>query len=343
MAIQGELGRKEKMKRTRKEGQQGWKGNRVTRHCQWLQQEQQEVSQTAAANPCWCLRNEALGAEAPQGLAAEDSQDLVLSPGLDGSDRPCTLGIGQGAYKKSKVLSSELVESWNSSLHHLPRSGFGSLSSLPCTHPRKNRQQLLTVEQSLSERMTQPRGQQKKIRSQEDGQPVKFPRRSAQGWREGRRQDSLAGAASAAALLSLLWHSAAKSLRLSNVHYAIVNDAITYHMFSSMAGFIQLIQMQDWTFRCSTRPWTHGAFELWEKAKAIAEKGKRYLLNKVNSINSYFVYFREHRSQCLHPVSVNYFQSRLQNLFLPYLKLCFMLLRRASRLFTQEWLHSVER
>lgn len=93
--------------------------------------------------------------------------------------------------------------------------------------------------------MTQPQGQQKKIRSQEDGQPVKFPRRSAQGWREGRRQDSLAGAASAAALLSLLWHSAAKSLRLSNVHYAIVNDAITYHMFSSMAGFIQLIQMQD--------------------------------------------------------------------------------------------------
>lgn len=40
-------------------------------------------------------------------------------------------------------------------------------------------------------------------------------------------------------------HKAAKSLQLSNVHYAIVNDAITYHMFSSMAGFIQLIQMQD--------------------------------------------------------------------------------------------------
>lgn len=156
-----------------------------------------------------------------------------------------TRPVLQGAYRKSKVLSSELVESSNSSLHHLPRSGFGSLSSLPCTHPRKNRQQLLTVEQSLSERVTQPWRQQKKIRSQEDGQPVKFPRRSAQGWMEGRRQDSLAGVASAAALLSLLWHSAAKSLRLSNVHYAIVNDAITYHMFSSMAGFIQLIQMQD--------------------------------------------------------------------------------------------------
>lgn len=41
------------------------------------------------------------------------------------------------------------------------------------------------------------------------------------------------------------WHNAAKSLQLSNVHYAIVNDAITYHMFSSMAGFIQLIQMRD--------------------------------------------------------------------------------------------------
>lgn len=55
----------------------------------------------------------------------------------------------------------------------------------------------------------------------------------------------MAGAARTAPLLSLLWHKAAKSLQLSNVHYAIVNDAITYHMFSSMAGFIHFIQMWD--------------------------------------------------------------------------------------------------
>lgn len=55
----------------------------------------------------------------------------------------------------------------------------------------------------------------------------------------------MAEEARTAPLLSLLWHRAAKSLQLSNVHYAIVNDAITYHMFSSMAGFIQLIQMWD--------------------------------------------------------------------------------------------------
>lgn len=64
-------------------------------------------------------------------------------------------------------------------------------------------------------------------------------RAGAEGsWHPGRGTSS-------APLLPLLQQTAAKSLRLSNVHYAIVNDAITYHMFSSMAGLIQLIQMQD--------------------------------------------------------------------------------------------------
>lgn len=67
-----------------------------------------------------------------------------------------------------------------------------------------------------------------------------------QGGKAGAEgQDRMAGAARTAALLSLLWHKAAKSLQLSNVHYAIVNDAITYRMLSSMAGFIPLIQMWD--------------------------------------------------------------------------------------------------